>query len=401
MTAHRSAMSPMRWPLFAALSALALAPALGCQKRDVGQAAARKVRSAAEFPVELAPVEARTVDYSIQSVGTLLAMEEVQVTSRVAGVVERVRFVEGLRVQKGAVLAEIEPERWRIAVASAKASLDKARAAAIEARLAFQRRENLGKSSPGLISAEEVELYGSKFRTAQAEEALARANLEMAELNLRDAYVRAPIDGVIERRSVQTGLYAQPGTVLATMIRSDPLLLETEVSTEEAFHLSEGMKIYFSTSSAEDLTARILHVGQAASPRSRRVRVLAEVDASGSGQRPGDFAQIRIPVSERPAVPVIAQLAIRPSEKGFLAYVAADGMARERIVTLGLRTADGLVEIRDGLEAGEALVIRGNEPLFDGARIRVVPSSGEAADAGTPAAAGTQGEGAGRAGQAT
>ena len=397
MRAHRTAKSLRRWPLVAALAALTLAPAIGCQKDGVTPAA-RKSRGSAVFPVELAAVESRVVDYSVQSVGTLLAMEEVQVTSRVSGVVEKVRFIEGARVQKGAVLAEIEPERWRIAVASAKATLDKAHAATVEARLAFQRRENLSKKSPGLISAEEVELYGSKFKTAQAEEALAKAALELAELNLRDAYVRAPIDGVIERKSVQTGLYAQPGTAIATMIRADPLLLETEVSAEEAFHLSDGMKLFFSTGSARDLTARVIHVGQAANPRSRRVRVLAEVDASGRGQRPGDFVKVRIPIGERPATPVIAQLAIRPSEKGFLAYVVSDGMARERVVTLGLRTEDGLVEIRDGLDIGEQVAIRGNEPLFEGARVRVVNDevAGEA-DAGS----GDDKGASDRAGQAT
>ncbi len=400
MTASRPAMPRMsraRLPLIAALAALNLVPALGCQQGDAGQSPARRSRGAATFPVDLAPVEARTVDYSIRSVGTLLAVEEVQVTARVSGVVEKVRFIEGARVQKGAVLAEIEPGRWRIAVASAKASLDKARAAAVEARLAFQRRERLSKNSPGLISAEEVELYGSQYKTALAEEALAKAALDLAELNLRDAYVRAPIDGIIERRMVQTGLYAQPGTALAAMIRSDPLLLETEVSAEEAFHLSEGMKLLFSTGSADDLSARILHVGQAANPRSRRVRVLAEVDASGRGQRPGDFVKVRIPVGDRPAAPVIAQLAIRPSDKGFLAYVVADGVARERVVSLGLRTDDGLVEIRDGLDVGERIVIRGNEPLFDGARVRIVESA-DAPDGGAPTDAGT---GADHPGQAT
>ncbi|MDR0966088.1 MAG: efflux RND transporter periplasmic adaptor subunit [Myxococcales bacterium] len=369
-----------------------------CQRSDTKAASERQGRRAADFPVELAPVEARQVDYTIQSVGTLLAQEEVQITSRVSGVVERVRFIEGAHVQKGAILAEIEPERWRIAVASAKASLDRSKAATHEARLAFQRREKLSKNSPGLISAEEVELYGSKFKVALAEEALAQAAFELAELNLRDAYVRAPIDGIVERRMVQTGLYTQPGTVLATMIRRSPLLLETDVSTDEAAQLEGGMKLTFSTGSTESLEARIIHIGQAANPRSRRVRLLAEVDAMGQGQRPGDFVKVQIPVGNRSAAPVVAQMAIRPSEKGFLAYVIENGVARERIVSLGLRTQDGFVEIRDGIDAGESVVVRGNEPLFDGARIRII----DAADPSTPTKAlPTKGTSTERAGQAT
>jgi multidrug efflux system membrane fusion protein len=65
---------------------------------------------------------------------------------------------------------------------------------------------------------------------------------------------------------------------------------------------------------------------------------------------------------------------VRPSEKGFLAYVIQNGKARERVVTLGLRTEDGRVEVRDGLAAAESLVIRGGEALRDGASVRIVPA---------------------------
>jgi membrane fusion protein, multidrug efflux system len=69
--------------------------------------------------------------------------------------------------------------------------------------------------------------------------------------------------------------------------------------------------------------------------------------------------------------PVIPQTAVRPSERGFLAFVVEDGKARERVVELGLRTADGLVEVRGGVKPGEQLVVRGGEALKDGAAVRI------------------------------
>jgi multidrug efflux system membrane fusion protein len=71
---------------------------------------------------------------------------------------------------------------------------------------------------------------------------------------------------------------------------------------------------------------------------------------------------------------VIPAIAIRPSEKGFLAFVVAGEVAHERVVTLGMRTADGLVEIRSGLRPGESLVVRGGEALREGAKVRAVGS---------------------------
>jgi multidrug efflux system membrane fusion protein len=67
----------------------------------------------------------------------------------------------------------------------------------------------------------------------------------------------------------------------------------------------------------------------------------------------------------------VPETAVRPSERGFLAFVVEDGVARERVLELGLRTADGQVEIRSGLAVGEQLVVRGSEALSEGARVHV------------------------------
>jgi multidrug efflux pump subunit AcrA (membrane-fusion protein) len=86
---------------------------------------------------------------------------------------------------------------------------------------------------------------------------------------------------------------------------------------------------------------------------------------------------------------VIPQTAVRPSERGFLAYVVEGDVARERELTLGLRTADGRVEVRSGVKPGEKLVIRGAEALQDGAKVRVTAGgerTGSSSFAGSGAA---------------
>ena len=82
--------------------------------------------------------------------------------------------------------------------------------------------------------------------------------------------------------------------------------------------------------------------------------------------------------------PVVPQIAIRPTEKGFVAFVVEGDVARERVLTLGMRTPDGRAEVRAGLRAGDQLVIRGAEALRDGAAVRV---EAPPAPAATPASA--------------
>jgi multidrug efflux pump subunit AcrA (membrane-fusion protein) len=82
---------------------------------------------------------------------------------------------------------------------------------------------------------------------------------------------------------------------------------------------------------------------------------------------------------------VIPQTAIRPTDRGFLAFVVEDEVARERVLELGLRTADGRVEVRSGLAAGESLVVRGAEALRDGAKVAIEEVAVEGAPRVEPA----------------
>jgi len=360
-----------------AASLLFALPALlaGCGGAGQGAAPADAARRGPlEFPVEVQTVATDAVEYSIRAVGSVEAFETVSVTARVAGVVEKVRFQEGDSVGPDRVLAEIEPERFRLAVEAAEADLAKAEATADEARNGLERRQAVNAKNPDLVRAEEVDAWRTRLASAQAEIARARSAADLARLNRRDALVRAPLAGIIQTRDVETGSYVQPGTVIATLVRRDPLLLRFRVPETEASPLAAGMPVRFSLRGGRDATyaAKITLVSAAADPRDRMVGVTAEVDDPARGDlRPGAFAEVEIPVGATRQAPVIPQAAIRPSDRGFLAYVVEDGVARERVLELGLRTADGRVEVKDGVAGGEQLVIRGAEALADGAKVVV------------------------------
>jgi multidrug efflux system membrane fusion protein len=204
-----------------------------------------------------------------------------------------------------------------------------------------------------------------------AAESESRAALGVASLNLRDARLKAPLAGSIQSRSVQTGQYVQAGTVIATLIRRDPLLLRFKVAESEAARLALGMTAEFRVAGGASVhRAKITFVAASAEAASRMVPVVAEV-ADDASLRPGAFAEVTVPVGVNEAALAVPETAIRPSERGFIAFVVEGGVAHERIVELGLRTPTGLVEVVKGLRPGESLVVRGGEALREGAKVRI------------------------------
>ena len=215
--------------------------------------------------------------------------------------------------------------------------------------------------------------------TAASEVAEKRSALNQAKLNLSDAFVKAPISGIIQTRTVQTGQFVQTGTVLATLVRRDPLLLRFRVPERDAARIKPGQQARFRVREDErEFTAKVVHVAESADDTSRLVDITANIeDPSDRSLRPGSFAEITVPVASASEAPVIPVAAVRPSERGFLAYIVEGDKAVERILTLGMRSADGKVEVLSGLKGGESLVVRGSEALSNGVSVRI----------GSPAAA--------------
>jgi len=363
-----------------------------CKKGGGTSSAGQNPRGRVQFPVDVEEVPVRSLVYSVTAVGSIEAFEKVQVTARVPGVVDRVRFSEGGFAAADQVLVEIETERYRLALESAQASHDKAEASKADAEAGLKRRETVITQNPGLIPGEEVEAWRTKVLVAASEVAQMRSALNQAKLNLRDAFVRAPIAGIIQTRTVQTGQYVQTGTVLATLVRRDPLLLRFRVPERDAARIKPGQEARFRVrEDSREFTAKVVHVAESADDVSRLVDITANIDdPSDRTLRPGSFAEITVPVASATEAPVIPVSAVRPSERGFVAFVVEGDKAVERILTLGMRSADGRVEVLSGLKGGESLVVRGGEALQDGASVRVtvpgqVPAEKTADTSATPA----------------
>lgn len=338
-------------------------------------------RAAVAFAVDVMPVESKKLEYVVTAPGTIEAFERVQVTARVAGVVDRVAFTEGQEVKKGDVLVVVDSERHYLAMKSAQAALDKAEASVRDAEAMVKRREEASSKTPGLIPGEELETYRTKSLTAKADREVAAQALKTANLNLRDSSVRAPIAGVIQTRTVETGQYVQTGYVMATLLRSDPLLLRFQVEPREAPRIKPGMVASFTMrETLRAFTAKVSLVAASADPETHMVGITAQVvdEEHKYWLRPGSFCTVTLPISAQREAPVVPRVAARATDKGYVAYVIEEGAAKERPLSLGMSTKDGWIEVRSGLKTGDVIVVRGAEALSEGAKVKATTITADA-----------------------
>ncbi len=331
---------------------------------------------ASAFPVEVERVEGRQVEYTVAAKGTIEASVEVDVTARVTGVIVKVNFGQGDDVTTETVLGEIDPERFKLAREAAAAAYQRAQAELRDAQAGLKRRESGtdGERPTGIFSKEEIELWRTRVSVAEANEAERKAELDQAELDYKHAFVKPPVAGVIEEKSVMLGQWVQPGTRFARIVKTDELLLRFAVPEDEAASLKPGLAAQFTVSGSTDpLAATLVHVRAYADRTTRLVEVLAEVDPQHAGRvRPGSFALVSVTVGSNPNAATVPETAIRPSERGFLVYVIGeDNKAIERVIEIGLRTADGRVEVTKGLATGERVVTLGAEALRDGVDVSI------------------------------
>ncbi|WP_084602548.1 efflux RND transporter periplasmic adaptor subunit [Rubritepida flocculans] len=309
-----------------------------------------------QVPVVVAPVRIGEVVERIESVGTVRAREAVTITTKVAGIVTAVRFEEGQRVREGQVLLELDS-------AALQAELDQARAALDNARQQLARARALPAGQA--VAQARVDELETLARAAEGRVRQTQARIE--ELRLT-----APFEGRVGLRQVSPGALIQPGTAVTTLDDISRVRVEFSVPEVHFARVQVGSRVLARSAAYGNrrFEGRVAIIDTRIDPATRTIRLVSEFDNPDEALKPGLFLTVELTLESRPSALLIPEEALDPVGERNYVYAIRDGRARRVEVALGLRLP-GEVEIRQGLSAGDQVVVRGLQRLRPDAPVRV------------------------------
>jgi RND family efflux transporter MFP subunit len=359
-------------PVVLCIGALGLT---ACDHGDKAKAKTPKASQAASQTVGVSVVSIQSLPRMINASGTVTPWEEVPVGAETGGLTAvSVNAEEGQTVRQGQVLVAMNDTMLRAQLRQQEAALASAKATLAEAQAALGRSREL--QAKGYLSAASLDTATARQQTAAAQVASADASRNETVARLGQAVVRAPVSGLISRRSVTKGQIISPGVELFRIVRDGRLELDAEIPEADLLALRAGMPATITSDQVGQTTGTIRIVTSEVNVQTRVG--LARISlAPGSGFRSGMFARAQIAAGAQPA-PTIPTAAIlyRQNQPGVF-VVGANNHAQFRRIDILARNADRTAA--NGLNAGERVVVEGAGFLGDGDAVRVAASSGKAA----------------------
>jgi RND family efflux transporter MFP subunit len=360
----------------------------------------------AAVPVSAVAATEQPIARFIHATGTLMAEEQADVAAETGGRVVATPVERGTRVTRGAELIRLSDTET-----DAQAKEAEANAAQIEARLGisgtapfdanavpevqsakasfdlahseFQRISSL--LDQRVVSQSEFDqrrtqmeaarqqYESAKNGAAQQYQSLqaARARVTLARKAYADTVVRAPFSGIVAERIASTGDYVNKGTKVAVVVRVDPLRVRLTIPEQFVSAIAVGQAVSFDVDAyaGRSFEGKVRYISPALEANQRALTIEAVVANPGNELKPGLFATARLEQQNRTPGILVPAAAVRTSSGTSRVYVVAGDRVEERIVTVG-QAVDGLVEITNGLKAGELVATKNVAQLADGIKVR-------------------------------
>jgi multidrug efflux system membrane fusion protein len=341
-------------------------------------AAPARTTASPAIPVAVATASRADVAIRLSALGSVTAFNTVTVRSRVDGQLMRVMFREGQFINRGALLAQIDPRPFQVQLEQAEGQLGRDQAQLASARVDLGRYQTLwGQDS---IARQNVDAQQSTVAQLGAALKVDQAAIDTARLNLTYARITAPLSGRVGLRLVDEGnvVSASSTNGLVVITQVEPIAVVFTLP-EDALRvvlprLRAGAKLpadAFDRGGATRLaTGTVLTVDNQIDQSTGTVRLKAVFDNADHALFPAQFVNVQLLADTERAQLVVPTAAVQQGPQGAFAYVVRDGKAVVQPVTVGITEGDR-VSIIKGLNAGDVVVTDGMDRLRSGAAVEI------------------------------
>jgi RND family efflux transporter MFP subunit len=325
--------------------------------------------------VVVSTAQTDTVIKQVPLTGTVTSARVAQLSSEVSGLVRQVKVEVGDAVETGAALLELDREIEQLTLEALRASTRQARAELADSKRRYEdarvlrKQKSISENELRLLEAE-VEVDGSTLKRQLAEERRQQARVARHTL-------RAPFNGVISERLTETGEWIAPGEAVLTLVAVDRLRIEFRVPQEFFNRINPQSTLSVTLDALPDrvFDASIDAVVPVSDFSSRTFLVHAAVQTGEVQMTPGMSVHGKLGLTTgRQGVVVSRDAILRYPDGRVTVWVIEPGSepptVTEKRVTTG-HSFDGLITIREGIEAGDVIIVRGNEALQEGQQVRI------------------------------
>lgn len=347
------------------------------------------VKTTMEPEVGVVTLAPSSVNIKSELPGRALAFEIAEIRPQVGGIIIKRNFVEGDKVSKGESLYQIDPAPLQARLDSAKGALAKAQATANNVRLTLNRQSALIKSN--YVSRQDYDTTRSQLNEAQANVAVAKADLEQATINLRYANVTSPIDGISGKSSVTVGalVTANQENALVTVQRLDPIYVDLTQSVQDFLRLKEEkangkiaqqqgkipVELMLENGKPYRHTGTLEFSDPAVDETTGSVTLRAVFPNPEGEILPGMYVTALLDEGSQQNVLMVPQQGITHNEQGKATALILD---QENVVQLreinAVKAVGNQWLVTAGLRPGDRVIVSGLQRIRPGSKARVLPS---------------------------
>jgi membrane fusion protein (multidrug efflux system) len=342
--------------------------------------ACKKPELAAPPPPAVEVMEIVTSEVRLTStlIGQLDSPQNVEVRARVEGFVDKMPFIEGVEVQQGETLFELDQKPFLERLAAANGALAEAKAALNKYQKDVARLTPLVQRKA--IPQQDLDNALASVDVGEAGVVTAQARVESAQLDLGYCVVKAPITGLIGAHQVSIGELVGKGepTLLATISTLDPIWFYSSVSEVDYIKAQEKslsigrdiatlpLTLIMAEGKEHPDQGRFVFIDRAVDVKTGTLRVRAEFPNKEKILRPGMFARVRVDLGTlKDSIEIPQRALVEIQGKTFVWIVTPENTASQRPVTVG-ELMESNVVIREGLKPGERIVVEGLQKVREG-----------------------------------